>query len=318
MKLLFVTTFMILFVLLFNCVKQETENNFKFQTEQFADLRILRYQIPGFEALSLNEKKLLYYLYEAALSGRDILFDQNYKHNLTIRRTLEAIVKAYEGDRDTDAFKKFMVYTKRVWFSSGIHHHYSADKFLPEFSEAYFKELILNSPDGNFPCRDQETPEELANRLIPIMFDPELDVKRVNLNSNVDMVVQSANNYYEGVTQKELESFYAKKIDKNDSHPISYGLNSKLIKENGQIKEKVWKIGGMYTDAIEKIVYWLEKAISVVKNQSQKAVLQKLVDFYKTGDLRTFDEYNIAWVKDKASKIDVINGFWHSRLIFRD
>ncbi|RMF59819.1 MAG: dihydrofolate reductase [Calditrichaeota bacterium] len=303
--------FILLALVLVGCSSQKkTETNeFKYQTEQFADLRILRYQVPGFDKLTLQQKKLAYYLYQAALSGRDIFWDQNYKHNLCIRRTLEAIVNHYEGDRNSDEFQKFMVYTKRVWFSNGIHHHYSTIKIMPEFSEEYFAHLVKHSPGAQFPLQEGETLDDLIAKLTPIMFDPEVDAKRVNLDPNVDLVMNSACNYYEGVTQKEVEEYYRKLIDPKDPHPISYGLNSKLVKENGRIKERVWKVGGMYSPAIEKIVYWLEKALTVAENDAQKRALELLIKYYKTGDLRTFDEYNIAWVQDTSSTIDVINGF---------
>ncbi|RMI13216.1 MAG: dihydrofolate reductase [Calditrichaeota bacterium] len=286
-----------------------TEKEFQYFAEQFADLRILRYQVPGFEDLTLQQKKLLYYLYQAGLSGRDIIWDQNYKYNLLVRHTLEAIVKHYQGDRDSEEFQKFMEYTKRVWFSNGIHHHYSYNKIMPEFSREYFAQLIHNSPGAQFPLQEGETVEDLIAKLTPILFDPEVAAKRVNQDPSVDMVVASANNYYEGVTQKEVEEYYRRIIDPNDPHPISYGLNSKLVKENGRIVEKVWKVGGMYSPAIERIVYWLEKAVEVAENDQQRAVLQKLIEYYRTGDLRKFDEYNIAWVQDTLSRIDVINGF---------
>lgn len=310
--------FVVLFisVSLFNCQSKKEETSdmnqngeFKYQTEQFADLAILRYKVPGFEELTLKEKELLYYLSQAALSGRDIFYDQNYKHNLKIRRTLEAIVNSYTGERDDDSFQKFIVYTKRVWFSNGIHHHYSTDKILPEFSREYFTNLINNSDENLLPLDAGETNEKLIAKLLPIIFDPNVDAKRINLNPDEDLIITSANNYYEGVTQKEAEDFYNKMIDKNDPSPIWYGLNSKLTKEDGIIKEKVWKIGGMYSTAIEKIVYWLEKAAGVAENELQKKTLEKLIEYYKTGDLRKFDEYNILWVQDTVSRIDAVNGF---------
>ncbi len=282
---------------------------FKWQTEQFADLAILRYQVPGFDDLTLKQKELIYYLYKAALAGRDIFYDQNYKYNLKVRKTLEAIVETYSGDRTTDEFEKFMVYTKRVWFSNGIHHHYSTKKIIPEISKEYFVTLVSNSHPDDFPLDDGEDLEMLVSFLTPIIFDPDVDGQSVNLDPNADIVKTSANNFYEGLTQKEVESYYAGIIDKNDPAPISYGLNSKLIKENGKIVEQVWRVGGMYTAAIEKIVYWLEKASSVAENENQKAALDKLIEFYKTGDLKKFDEYNILWVQDTESVIDVINGF---------
>ncbi len=281
--------------------------NFKYKTEQFADIKILRYKVPGFENLLLKQKKLLYYLYQAALSGRDILWDQNYKHNLCIRRTLENIVNTYKGNRNTENFKKFMTYTKKVWFSNGIHHNYSTEKFLPDFSKEYFKELIDNSDRNQFPLKKDETLDDLINKLYPIIFDPKIDAKRVNLDPNLDMIKNSSNNFYENISQKEVEDYY-KKI-KNKKNPILYEMNSKMLKENGEIKERVWKIGGMYSEAIEKIVYWLEKAADTAETEIQKKALEKLIEFYKTGYIKTFNDYNILWLKDTDSQIDVINGF---------
>jgi dipeptidyl-peptidase-3 len=284
-------------------------DNFQYQTEQFADIKILRYQVPGFEELSLRQKELIYYLSEAARCGRDMMFDQNNKYNLRIRRTLEAILKSYDGDRESEEFKAFLVYTKRVWFSNGIHHHYSMDKFMPEFSEEYFGELLSNTNYELLPLLEGEDVLALLTDLVPVLFDEEVDAKRVVLNPDMDLIQSSANNYYEGVSQKEVEDFYAK-IEKGDpERPLSVGLNSKLVKEKGQIFEKVWKVGGMYSKAIEKIVFWLEKAIPVADSDLQKQSLVKLVDFYKTGDLKTFDDYSILWVKDLDAHIDVVNGF---------
>jgi dipeptidyl-peptidase-3 len=306
-----------LFILLvtvtsFNCNTEEMNqpDNFKYMTEQFADLGILRYKIPGFEELPLKQKEMLYYLYEAALAGRDIYYDQNYKYNLKIRRTLEAIVDSYSGDREAEDFQKFMVYTKRVWFSNGIHHHYSNMKIMPDFSKEYFTELINNSNASEFPLAEGETIEDLVSFLTPIIFDPNIARKKVNLDPSADLIKTSAVNFYgDGLTQKEVEKFYSKMVKKGDPHPIWYGLNSKLLNENGILKEKVWKVGGMYSPAIEKIVFWLEKASSLAENNAQKAALDKLVEYYKTGDLKTWDEYNILWVKDTTSRIDVVNGF---------
>ena len=306
-----------LFILLvtvtsFNCNTEEMNqpDNFKYMTEQFADLGILRYKIPGFEELPLKQKEMLYYLYEAALAGRDIYYDQNYKYNLKIRRTLEAIVDSYSGDREAEDFQKFMVYTKRVWFSNGIHHHYSNMKIMPDFSKEYFAELINNSNASEFPLAEGETIEDLVSFLTPIIFDPNIARKKVNLDPSADLIKTSAVNFYgDGLTQKEVEKFYSKMVKKGDPHPIWYGLNSKLLNENGILKEKVWKVGGMYSPAIEKIVFWLEKASSLAENDAQKAALDKLVEYYKTGDLKTWDEYNILWVKDTTSRIDVVNGF---------
>lgn len=294
--------------------KKGKKDNFKYLSEQFADVKIIRYQIPGFENLTPKQKELVYYLYQAALSGRDILWDQNYKHNLKIRKTLEAIVENYNGDRKTPEFEKFMVYTKRVWFSNGIHHHYSTYKFTPEFSKEYFASLVKNSQSKKnskfvLPLGENQNADGLVAELTPILFDPAVDARRVNQDSNTDLVKGSAANYYEGVSQKEVEEFYNKMTDKNDPRPVSYGLNSKLVKENGQIVEKTWKVGGMYSPAIERIVYWLEKAVTVAENDLQKQIFAKLIEYYKTGDLKKFNEYNILWVKDTESVVDAVNGF---------
>ncbi|MEG8990605.1 dihydrofolate reductase [Ignavibacteria bacterium 4148-Me] len=295
--------------LIMSCANQERKDDFKYVTEQFADLRIQRYKVDGFENLTLQQKKLVYYLYQAALYGRDIIWDQNYKYNLLIRKTLEAIVKTYKGDRTTPDFQNFMVYTKRVWFSNGIHHHYSNKKFLPEFSKEYFAELIKNSDPKEFPLKENETIENLITKLEPILFDPNVDAIKVNQNPEYDLIKTSAVNFYENLTQKEVENYYKKIIKPNDERPISYGLNSKMVKENGQIYERVWKLNGMYDAAIQKIVYWLKKAVEVSENEQQRKALNLLIEYYETGDLKKWDEYNIEWVKDTSSVIDVINGF---------
>ncbi len=286
----------------------QTTDTFNVESERFADLQILRYQVPGFDELSLQQKQLAYYLYQAALSGRDIIYDQKYKHNLRIRRTLDAIYTSYNGDKNSEDWKKFQTYTKRVWFSNGIHHHYSNAKLMPEFSYEYFQQLIKNSDQSKLPL-DGMNAEQFTAMLKPVMFDKSVDAKLVNLAPNIDNVKASANNFYEGVTAKEVEDFYATKMKKGETEPVMYGLNSKLVKENGKLVEKTWKVGGMYSPAIEKIVFWLEKAITVAENDKQKDALQKLVKYYKSGDLKDFDEYCIAWVKDIDSRLDVVNGF---------
>ncbi|MCS7027621.1 MAG: dipeptidyl peptidase 3 [Bacteroidia bacterium] len=281
------------------------EKNFSYRAEQFADLQVLRYKVPGFEQLTPKQKELVYYLYQAALSGRDIIYDQHNKHNLAIRRTLEGIYTTYKGNKNTEEYKKFVVYTKRIWFSNGIHHHYAKYKIMPEFSEAYFEELLRNSDPKALPMPI----DEILKKVKPVMFDPNIDAKGVDLDPNKDVIQASANNFYEGVTQKEVEEFYRSKVNSNDPTPPSYGLNSKLVKENGKLVEKVWKVGGMYSPAIEKIVYWLEKALTVAENDKQKKWLELLIEYYKTGDLKKFDEYNIAWVQDTVSRVDAVNGF---------
>lgn len=287
----------------------ETAENFKYDVEQFSDLRMLRYRIPGFEELTLKQKELLYYLAEAALAGKDIIWDQNYKYNLTVRKTIENIVSTYNGDKNSAEWNKFLVYAKRVWFSNGIHHHYSSIKFIPECSEKYFVELVKNSDAGSFPKNNDETLETFTARITPIIFDINIASKKVNLNPNVDLLTSSATNFYEAVTEKEAVEFYKAMNKPDDKTPPSHGLNSKLMKENGKLLEKVWKIGGMYSSAIEKIVYWLEKASVVAENDAQKKTLDLLIEYYKTGDLKKFDDYCIAWVADTASAIDVVNGY---------
>lgn len=290
-------------------VKPKPAGGFQYIADQFADLRVLRYEVPGFEALSLKQKELLYYLYEAALSGRDITWDQNYKYNLTVRKTLEAVVSGYKGDPKDAEYQKLMVYAKRVWFSNGIHHHYSSDKMLPECSEAFFAEQVKKADPKKLPLRSGETVDAFIARLTPIMFDPKVAPKKVWLDPAQDLVISSAVNFYEGVSQQEATDFYDKQTDKGSKTPVMVGLNSKLVKENGQLTEKIWHVGGMYTQSIEKIVYWLEKAVTVAENAEQKEALEKLVVFYKSGSLKDFDDYNIAWVKDTQSAIDVVNGF---------
>ena len=287
-------------------------DNFKYTVEQFADLQILRYRVPGFENLSLQQKELVYYLTEAALQGRDILFDQNGKYNLRIRRTLEAVYTGYKGDKNTPDFKAMEVYLKRVWFSNGIHHHYGSEKFVPGFAPEFFKEAVLSVDTSTLPLAEGQTAEQLCDELFPVIFDPAVMPKRVNQAAREDLVLTSACNYYDGVTQKEAEDFYNAMKDPKDETPVSYGLNSRLVKENGKIQEKIWKVGGLYGQAIDKIVYWLKKAEGVAENPEQKAVIAELIKFYETGDLKTFDEYAILWVKDLNSLVDFVNGFTES------
>ena len=289
--------------------KETLPQEFQFVAEQVADLQILRYQVPGFDELEPKQKEMLYYLYEAARYGRDLIWAQNYKHNLLVRHTLENIHTHYKGERNTANFKEFTVYLKRVWFSNGIHHHYSNDKMFPEFDQAYFAELVNNSPDAAWSLKEGQTLEQFIAELDVIIFDPTVASKMVSLDSSSDLLTSSATNNYDGVTQVEAEAFYQKLMDKNDPEPVSYGLNSQLAKVDGKIVERVIKVGGLYTEAIEKIVYWLEKASGVAENDKQKAALDFLIDYYKTGDLKTFDKYNIAWVADVDSRIDVVNGF---------
>lgn len=285
-----------------------TKAEFAFETEQFADLRILRYQVPGFEQLSAQQKELAYYLYEAALAGRDIVWDQNNKYNLTIRRTLEAVLNANVADTTSDEYNKFLTYTKQIWFSNGIHHHYSSTKIMPEFTPEFFSSLVKKVDAKNLPVLAGENVDAFLARISPVMFDPKIASKRVNLDGNIDMVVNSATNFYEGVTQKEATDFYKALPKQYNNEPYEYGINSKLIKENGKVVEKVYKVGGIYSAALEKIVYWLEKAMPLAENPEQKESLAKLIEYHKTGDLKVWNEYNIAWVKDTKAQVDVVNG----------
>lgn len=285
---------------------------FDYTVEQFADLQILRYRVPGFEDLSLKQKELVYYLTEAALQGRDILFDQNDKYNLTIRRMLEAVYTGYKGDKNTPDFKAMEVYLKRVWFSNGIHHHYGSEKFVPGFTPEFFRQAVQSVDAATLPLAEGQTVEQLCEEVFPVIFDPTVMPKRVNQAAGEDLVLTSACNYYDGVTQQEAEDFYNALKNPQDETPVSYGLNSRLVKEDGKIQEKVWKVGGLYGQALEKIVYWLKKAEGVAETPEQKAVIAKLMEFYETGDLKTFDEYAILWVKDLNSRIDFVNGFTES------
>jgi len=295
------------------CSSVSTNNDattFDYHVDRFYDLQILRYQVPGFDTLPLQQKKLIYYLTEAALQGRDILFDQNCKYNLAIRDVLEAIYQHYPKEKDAKQFEQLENYLKRVWFSNGIHHHYGMDKFLPEFSQTYFETAVRSIDSKYLPLYAyNNNVDELLKELVPVMFDPSVCAKRVNQAKGEDLIATSANNYYEGVSQKEVEKFYGAQKDPKDATPISYGLNSKLVKENGKLVEKTWKIGGMYSPAIEKIVYWLNKAMEVADSEPQKQTIAKLISFYQTGDLKTFDDYSITWVKDTTNHIDFLNGF---------
>ena len=309
-KLILSTTTALLFGMSFiSCSKTDTEPKFDYNVDKFADLQILRYQVPGFEELSLNQKLYVYYLTEAAQEGRDILFDQNGKYNLAIRRTLEAIYNNYNGDKEDADYKEFVVYLKRVWFSNGIHHHYATDKFIPGFSQEFFANQVKSIDSTLLPIREGETVDNLIAELTPVIFDKEVMPKRINLAAGYDLVQTSAGNYYDGVTQKEAEEFYAKMRKPNDNQPISYGLNSRLVKRDGKIYEEVYKIGGRYSKALERIVYWLELAKGVAENDAQRNVIDLLIEFNKTGDLKKFDEYAVAWVQELTGNVDFICGF---------
>lgn len=309
-KLIFITTTVLLLgVGSTSCTKSEDAEKFNYTVDKFADLQILRYQVPGFEDLTLNQKLYVYYLTEAAQEGRDILFDQNGKYNLAIRRTLEAIYTNFKGDKESNDYKEFEVYLKRVWFANGIHHHYATDKFIPGFSQEFFTEQVKAIDPSLLPIREGKTVEDLIAELTPVIFDKNVMPKRVNLAAGDDLVLTSAGNYYEGITQKEAEDFYAKMRKPNDNQPISYGLNSRLVKKDGKVYEEVYKIGGRYTKALERIVYWLELAKEVAENDDQRKVIDLLIEFNKTGDLKTFDEYAVAWVQELTGMVDFICGF---------
>lgn len=287
------------------------KEEFSYIVDQFADLQILRYQVPGFENLSLRQKQLLYHLSEAALMGRDILFDQNGRYNLVIRRTLEAVYQYGTVDKSSADYQAFEVYLKRVWFANGIHHHYGEDKFIPGFSEAFFDAAVRSVDASLLPLKAGETVDTLLARLKPVIFDPTVMPKRTVQSGDTDWIQASANNYYgEDVTQAEVEAFYGKMKAEGDSRcPLSYGLNSRLEKENGQLVERVWKVGGLYSEAIERIVAELEKAAAFAENEKQRQIIATLIDYYRTGDLRTFDAYSILWVEDTDSQVDFVNGF---------
>ena len=290
----------------------KVEEPFDYTVEQFADLQLLRYKVHGFEELPLKQKELVYYLSEAALQGRDILFDQNGKYNLIIRKMLETVYTDYQGDRTGANFVNLETYLKRVWFSNGIHHHYAADKFVPGFTPEFFKAALQSVDVSKLPLAEGETLESLCEEVFPVIFDPKVMAKRVNQADGEDLVLTSASNYYDNVTQKEAEDFYGAMKNPNDTMPVMFGMNSRLVKENGKVQEKVWKSGGLYGQAIDKIIYWLDKAKSVAENDAQKAVIEKMIQFYQDGDLKTFDEYAILWVKDLDSRVDYVNGFTES------
>ncbi len=279
--------------------KPAPEEDFQYLTEQFADLKIIRYKIPGFDNLSTSQKTLVYYLTQAGLEGRDIMYDMNYRHNLTIRKALENIYQNYNGDKNAELWKQFEIYLKRIWFSNGIHHHYSNAKIMPAFSEEYLQELLA------------ATNTELSAEIATILFDPEVDAKKVNLDASKGLVKGSAVNFYDpDITAEEVDAFYAPLLAKSGDKPLSYGLNSRLVRmEDGSIKEDVYKVDGLYGAAIERIIYWLEKAATVAENEPQKKALILLVEYYKTGSLETWDEYNVAWVAATEGDIDYINSF---------
>lgn len=284
--------------------KEIAESEINYNVDRFADIEVIRYTVPGFEDLSLNQKLLVYYLTEAALTGRDILWDQNNKYNLQLRDLLENVYTNYQGSKNSADYLAFEKYLKQVWFGNGVHHHYSMDKFVPEFSEEFLREQIAALPEDKRPADEAI--------LMKLIFDPLFMAKRVNQAEGEDLIVTSANNLYEGVTQAEVERYYNAIKDTTIPDPISYGLNTRVVKENGKVVEQPYKIGGLYSPAIERIVEKLNKASEYAENESQRNVIKKLVEFYTTGDLKTFDDYSILWVEDKDSQVDFINGFIES------
>lgn len=283
-------------------VMAATKSDFNYVVDRFADIEVLRYKVPGFEELSLNQKKLIYYLTEAGIMGRDILWDQNGKYNLPIRQLLEGVYTNYSGDKNSNEFKAFEKYMKQLWFGNGVHHHYSMDKFVPEFSKEWLQAQISALPADKVPSN--------LDTIMRVIFDPNFMAKRVNQAEGADLILTSANNMYEGVTQPEVEAYYAALKDTTDLTPISYGLNAKVTKDaNGNVVEQVYKVGGMYSPAIERIVELLGKAKPYAETPKQAAVIDKLIEFYTTGSLKTFDDYSILWVEDTDSQVDFINGF---------
>lgn len=295
-------------ILMFSCSEpsgkglsdeNKSSEDFVWQTEQFADIKIIRYQVPGFDKLSLKQKKLVYYLTQAGYSGRDIIWDQNYRHNLKIRAALENIVENFQGDTASDDWKNFIIYTKRVWFANGIHHHYGMNKFKPDFSKVYFESLL------------SETNTSLPAEIIEVIFNPELDSKKVNLDPTKDLVAASAVNFYDpDITEAEVDKYYKSLSVAGEEEPVSYGLNSKVVRlPDGTIGEEVWKLDGMYGPSIKQIIYWLGLAVEVAENEPQANALKLLIEYYKTGDLKIWDEYNIAWTSATDGDIDYINSF---------
>lgn len=303
MKKLIITTAMTLAMVGCKEAPKTTAEDIQWQIDTFDDIKILQYRVNGYEDLSTKDKELLYYLNQAALCGRDILFDQNFKYNLPIRKTLEGIYTNFNGDKTTANWVGLETYLKKVWFANGIHHHYSNDKFTPEFSREFFAEALATVPAEKLPSKD------ILETITEVIFDSTLYPKRLSQDTSKDLIVNSAVNFYDGVTQKEVEEYYASIMDPKDTQPISYGLNTFVTKENGKIIEKQYKVGGIYSKPIEQIVFWLEKAQGVAQNDHQARTIAALVDYYKTGDLKKFDEYNVLWVSDTLSTIDFVNGF---------
>lgn len=290
------------------------DKNFNYHVDRFADIEVLRYEVPEFDRLSLQQKQMLYYLSQAAQMGRDIIWDQNGRYNLQLRQLLENIYTSYTGDRNSKDFKAFEQYLKQVWFGNGIHHHYSTDKFVPGFSQAFFEEQVKALPAEKLPLAPGQSRVEMVAELTPVIFDPAVMPKRVNQDGTVDVVATSATNLYgPGVTQADVEKFYAAMKDPNDPTPVSYGLNARVVRNaDGSLSEQTYRVNGLYGPAIAQIIYWLDKAKGVAENDAQKAYITKLIDYYITGDLRLFDEYSILWAEDTASDVDFVNGFIES------
>ncbi len=284
-------------------------DDFNYMADRFADIQMLRYRVPGFEDLTLQQKKLSYYLYKAGLEGRDIFFDQKHRHNLYVRKVLENILNTYNGDKSVAEYQDFLTYCKQFFFANGMHHHYSNNKIIPAFSNEYFATLIAGSDTNGFPEHPDFNKSDIPGGLNKIMWDPQYDPKAVDFSPGIDVVKASSINFYEGVTQEEVDKFYASKYVDDLRQQPSWGLNSKVVKENGKLVEKVWSAGGMYAESMSKMVTWLEKAAGVAENETQKKTLELLVEYFKTGDLKKFDDYSISWVSDTDSRIDVVNGF---------
>lgn len=284
-------------------------NEFNYSDVRFADLQMLRYRLNGFETLTLKQKKLVYYLSEATLWGRDITFDQFGKYNLRIRKMLEVLFVEYQGNRNSDDFHHLETYLKRIWFSNGIYHHYGCEKFEPLFSKEFLRQLIDGVDPAHLPLNDGQSVDDFCEEIFPVIFDPTILYKRVNKTDGVDIVATSACNFYDHVTQKEAEQFYAEKKRNGGSQAPSYGLNSRLSKRDGKIVEEVWKENGMYGNTISKIIYWLEKALTVTENEQQGRIISLLISYYKSGNLEDFDKYSIEWVKSLDGCVDFINGF---------
>lgn len=314
-KIIFIGTVAVMGTVFFTSCGQfgkrgAADEEFTYQVDRFADISVLRYRLPAFEELSAQEKEFIYYLSEAALCGRDILWDQNFRYNLVIRKTIEAVIDTYSGDRESDQYKAFVTWAKRVFFANGIHHHYSTDKFVPVFSREYFADLVSNSDATRLPLKNGQNAGDLVAMLSPVIFDPDLFAKRVEQSAGIDMITSSANNFYEGVTQGEVEKYYAAKVDKADPEPVSWGLNSKIVRAaDGTLTELTYRSGGLYGPAIDKIIYWLEKAKNAALSEVQKREIGMLIDYYKTGDLKIWDEYNVIWAGDTGLSVDYINGF---------